>query len=287
MMRALGRGVHGFGWHRELLPLSGHGNQSRAMDLELDASLASAYSSRSQRARVLTEGWLAKRGYCPSCGSEQLRRLANNNPAADFACAACAELFELKSGARLIGAKVVDGAYSTMVARIRDGAAPNLLLSRYCAARLTILDAVVVPRHFLTESAIERRKPLSPRARRAGWVGCNILMAALPEPARIHLVSEGVAAPRDRVLRAWKQCLFLREAPNAVARGWLVDVMACIDEIGRTTFTLAEAYAHETRLRRLYPGNANIRPKIRQQLQRLRDVGYLRFLGNGVYERVG
>lgn len=35
----------------------------------------------------------------------------------------------------------------------------------------------------------------------------------------------------------------------------------------------------------LYPGNNNVRPKIRQQLQVLRDRGWLEFNGRGVYRR--
>ncbi len=33
----------------------------------------------------------------------------------------------------------------------------------------------------------------------------------------------------------------------------------------------------------MHSENKNIKPKIRQQLQFLRDKGYLEFLGNGVY----
>ncbi len=42
-------------------------------------------------------------------------------------------------------------------------------------------------------------------------------------------------------------------------------------------------YRFEDRLSALYPGNNNVRPKIRQQLQVLRDRGWLEFLGRGRY----
>jgi type II restriction enzyme len=42
-------------------------------------------------------------------------------------------------------------------------------------------------------------------------------------------------------------------------------------------------YGFEARLAALYPGNINVRPKIRQQLQALRDRGWLEFLGRGRY----
>lgn len=255
------------------------------MDLSLDADLAKPYTSQSQRARVLTEHWLGSQGYCPNCGYQPLRKLPNNKPAADFECMQCSEIFELKSGSKAIGGRVVDGAYATMVARIQSGKAPNLLLSRYDANRLTIIDAIVVPRHFLTESVIEKRRPLSPDARRAGWVGCNILVQQLPSNGRISIVKDGAACAQDVVCHAWRQCLFLQRERSVTARGWLIDVMACIDDIGLDEFSLRDLYAFDQRLERLYPDNANIRPKIRQQLQRLRDAGYLTFLGDGRYRR--
>ena len=49
--------------------------------------------------------------------------------------------------------------------------------------------------------------------------------------------------------------------------------------------TLDEVYAHEAALATLYPGNNNVRPKIRQQLQVLRDRGWLAFNGRGAYRR--
>ena len=59
--------------------------------------------------------------------------------------------------------------------------------------------------------------------------------------------------------------------------------MKCVEAIGRESFTLDDAYGFEPRLARLYPGNNNVRPKIRQQLQVLRDRGWLEFLGRGRY----
>jgi len=41
-------------------------------------------------------------------------------------------------------------------------------------------------------------------------------------------------------------------------------------------FTTQDIYAHEKALARAHPENHNVRPKIRQQLQVLRDAGELR-----------
>ena len=48
-------------------------------------------------------------------------------------------------------------------------------------------------------------------------------------------------------------------------------------------FTLADVYAHAASLAKLHPNNRHVRDKIRQQLQVLRDLGLLQFLGGGSY----
>lgn len=58
-----------------------------------------------------------------------------------------------------------------------------------------------------------------------------------------------------------------------------------LEAIGRPEFTLDDVYAHEAALAAIYPGNNNVRPKIRQQLQVLRDRGWLEFNGRGSYRR--
>ena len=84
------------------------------------------------------------------------------------------------------------------------------------------------------------------------------------------------------MLEQWRSTLFLREE-SVDRRGWLIEVMKCVELIGRPEFTIDDVYAFEGRLSQLYPGNNNVRPKIRQQLQVLRDQGYLEFVGRGSY----
>lgn len=62
--------------------------------------------------------------------------------------------------------------------------------------------------------------------------------------------------------------------------------MKAVEAVNLPEFTLADVYAHEAPLSMLYPGNHNVRPKIRQQLQVLRDRGWLKFNGRGTYRRV-
>lgn len=240
------------------------------------------YVSGSQTARVSTERWVADWAYCPNCGNQNIKQLPPNMPVADFYCASCQEQYELKSHSKPLGRRVVDGAYHTKIERLASDSSPNLFLMRYDQGARQVVDLLVVPKHFFIADIIEKRKPLGPTAKRAGWVGSNILLDQLPAAGRIFLVRGGEPAPKDQVLTTWQRTLFLRDA-GLEARGWLIEVMKCVEMIGRPTFTLDEVYSFERRLAAMYPDNMHVRPKIRQQLQVLRDSGFLEFVSKGNY----
>lgn len=201
---------------------------------------------------------------------------------ADFHCGTCAEEYELKSQKGRFGPKVVDGAYATMCKRLSADNNPNLILMNYSLAARQVTNLIVVPKHVFVLKTIERRKPLAETARRAGWVGCNILLKEVPDAGKIVVVRDGLLTPKDVVLEKWRATSFLG-AQSVSGRGWLIEVMKCVEALRRNEFALADVYAFENRLNRLYPGNNNIRPKIRQQLQLLRDCGYLEFAARGFY----
>jgi type II restriction enzyme len=142
----------------------------------------------------------------------------------------------------------------------------------------------VIPKHFFTPDIIEQRKPLSLAARRSGWVGCNIRLNGIPNAGRIFVVKNGVIESTRSVFAQWRRTLFLRDQKDLRSKGWLLSVMRCIDRIPRSVFSLADLYAFEPELMSIYPENKHIRPKIRQQLQVLRDMGYLIFVGAGTYQ---
>jgi len=60
-------------------------------------------------------------------------------------------------------------------------------------------------------------------------------------------------------------------------------VLNVVRALGKQEFLLPEVYAHADQLQRLHPQNRNVLAKIRQQLQRLRDMGFVEFLGGGRY----
>lgn len=68
--------------------------------------------------------------------------------------------------------------------------------------------------------------------------------------------------------------------------GWKLEVFNCLDSIERKSFLLNDAYAFEDVLSQKYPHNRNIKDKIRQQLQYLRDLGLIEFKGRGVYRKL-
>ena len=240
------------------------------------------YASPSQNARVLTEGWMRRWAFCPACGHEEISQFANNRPAADFSCPHCSEQYELKSTKGSFGNKVVDGAYDTLCKRLTSDENPNFAFMSYSATTLSVRNLFVVPKQFVRPEIVEKRKPLARSARRAGWVGCNIKIDHVPASGKIFVIRDGLEIDRRVVLEQWRRTLFLREEKPA-ARGWLIDVMGCCDAIGKREFTIEDVYRFEPRLSALYPGNNNVRAKIRQQLQVLRDGGYLEFLGSGNY----
>ncbi|WP_082520273.1 DpnI domain-containing protein [Rhodanobacter sp. Root480] len=252
------------------------------MDLNFDALLAAHYKGPTQWARVVTERWVSTHLFCPSCG-HSLESYPNNTPAADFLCLTCHEQFELKSKQGLFGSRIVDGAYSAMLRRLRSNQAPNLLGLTYDRAQARVRNLFVIPSQFFVPEIIERRKPLAPTARRAGWVGCNILVRKVPPAGRVSIITDGVAIAKGDVLKAWRRTLFLRDQPQLEKRGWLLDVMNCVERLEKPQFQLSDVYQHEDSIARLHPGNRHVRAKIRQQLQVLRDSGFLEFLGQGQY----
>lgn len=243
---------------------------------------SSTYISGSQSARVRTERWVSDWMYCINCGEPSLSQFPNNSPVADFFCPNCQDQFEVKSTKKAIGTRVADGAYFTKIERLQSATNPNLLLIGYDAAANSVSNVCVVPKHFFTTEIIEKRRPLAATARRAGWIGSNILLGKVPEAGRIYVFRDGMALSKESVLSKWQQTLFLRETGGS-ARGWLIEVMKAVEAIGRTDFSLEDVYAFERHFSSLYPDNNNVRPKIRQQLQVLRDNGYLEFTSRGQY----
>jgi type II restriction enzyme len=171
-----------------------------------------------------------------------------------------------------------------MVRAIRKDSTPNLFILQYSDVTWEVLNIVLIPHFAFPLSAIEKRRPLSSTARRAGWVGCNILLNEIPPDARISVIESGkIVSP----LTVRRQFARLRPLENVrpPTRGWTLEVLNVIRSLRSSEFSLHEVYAFEEKFAELHPGNKHIRDKIRQQLQVLRELGIIQFLGAGTYSR--
>ena len=252
------------------------------MQLSLNTTLASQYKSQSQAIRVMTEDWVKNEIFCPNCGNF-INDFENNKPVADFYCKSCNEEYELKSKKDSMGKKIVDGSYGKMIERLDSIKNPSFFFLNYDLKNYKVQNFVVIPKHFFIPEIIEKRKPLSEKARRAGWVGCNILLQSIPLSGKIFYVKNSKFENKKDVLKNWQKTLFLQEAKKVDLKGWILDVMNCIDVLNKKEFTLGEIYKFENILSQKYPENKHVKDKIRQQLQFLRDKGYLEFIESGKY----
>jgi type II restriction enzyme len=250
------------------------------MNVSMPIALAAGYKSSAQRARVVTEGWAAQALYCPACTRDHLDPSPPNTRAVDFRCGRCAQSYQLKGKSSPFTGKVIDGAYRAMMAALSTDTAPSLFLLHYTPADWTVANLMLVPAFAFPPSAIECRKPLAATARRAGWIGCFIVLSRIPVEARIDLVRAGQAVPSATVRSRYQRLLPLKQIA-APERGWTLDVLNAARGLGRQEFTNQDMYAHSEQLARLHPENRHITDKSRQQLQILRDAGFLTHVGPG------
>lgn len=247
----------------------------------MDPRCASGYKSASQIARKVTEAWAGANLFCAACESPSLAPEAVNAEAVDFRCTTCRAAYQLKAMKSWNERRVPDAGYDAMMRALRGDSIPNLLVMQY-SLQWMVHNLTLIPSFFFSPAAIQKRRPLSPNARRAGWVGCNILLSAIAADGKIRMVMQGSAVPAHVVRENYQRVRPLSRVATS-SRGWTLDVLRIIRGIGRVRFCLADVYASEGALADVYPGNRNVRPKIRQQLQVLRDLGYIRFEGRGQY----
>lgn len=256
------------------------------MDLHFNQSLASGYHSGSQISRVITEDWMARNMFCPVCGAPVLGHYEANKPVADFFCEDCKSDFELKSKeskTALVSHKIADGAYGTMIERITSLNNPHLFVMTY--ANWSVNNLLIIPKFFFVPAIIEKRKPLADTARRAGWVGCNIEIGSIPESGKIFIIRNSKQEDKSKIVDLYQRTLALQTS-KIDNRGWLMDVLKCVERIPKNDFTTQEMYAFVDELQRKHPDNNYVQDKIRQQLQFLRDKGFIKFTSRGHYKKI-
>ncbi len=248
----------------------------------MPVDLAAAYKSPSQRARIISEAWGCRNLYCPRCDSPRVEPSTVNTQVVDFVCPRCTAPFQLKSQSHAFSRRVTDAAYEVMRRAIQEGRTPHLFTLHYDPLSWRVRNLTLIPSFALTLSCLEKRKPLAPTARRKGWVGCNILLFSIPVDARIAMISDGSPASPG-IVRGQYSRLQPLERIEYQNRSWTLDVLNLVRSLRKQEFSLTEVYRASDELQQLHPNNLHVREKIRQQLQRLRDMGLLAFLGHGKY----
>ncbi len=241
------------------------------------------YKSNSQIARVLSENWFHSEMYCPCCLNTNIENYPNNQKATDFFCSNCRNEFQTKCSNKKFTRKVLDGEFNTMMNFINSNKSPNLFLMQYSNQDWFVKNLFLIPKFFIVPSIIEKRKPLSTDARRAGWIGCNFLLDNLPEEGKIAIIKDEKIIEKELVNKKWARMIFLNNY-NSSIRGWTSDVLKCINKISKEEFVIKDIYEFKNYLQRLHPNNKHIEAKIRQQLQILRNNNLIEFTSKGVYK---
>lgn len=247
------------------------------MNLSFEQSLSKNYTNNSQKIRAMSEPWTVQNIFCPNCGHE-LSELENNKKVSDFLCKNCLENFEQKASKNKFKNKVLASEYYSLIQRLEATDKPHFFFLHYLDVIFSVNDFFVVPKYFFVSEIIEKRKPLSNNAKRAGWTWANILFSQIPSSWKIYYVEDGKIISKEKILQKWEKTKFLKEIKRDNLKWWILDIMNCIDSLNKTDFKLKEIYAFEKDLEILHPENKNIKPKIRQQLQFLRDKWYLEFI---------
>ena len=169
-----------------------------------------------------------------------------------------------------------------MMDAIRTDATPNFFFMQYDLDSWRVKNLLLIPSFAFPVSAIVKRPPLAATARRAGWVGCNIALNRIPIDARIPVVRESEVSPAKKVREQYRHVKPLQEL-NAKQRGWTLDVLNAVRRLRKAEFTTAEMYAFTRELEELHPDNRHVKDKIRQQLQVLRDRGFLVQITRGIW----
>lgn len=250
--------------------------------LSFNQDLIINYTNNSQKVRVMSENWTENNIYCPNCWYKIIN-LENNKKVSDFLCENCKENYEQKASKNKFKDKVLSSEYNTLIERLNSKNKPNLFFLYYLKKHLLVNDFFTVPKYFFIPEIIEKRKPLSLTAKRAGWTWSNILFSKIPNFWKIYYIEDWKVSSKEEVLKKWNKITFFKDIKQIKSKGWILDIMNIIESLWKKDFKLQEIYNFEVDLKFLHPENNNVKPKIRQQLQILRDKGYLEFVSGGKY----
>ncbi len=251
--------------------------------MKLSVELAESYNSPRQKARVITESWVAENCNCPFCGGK-LEPFPNNNKCSDFKCSKCSESFELKSKKGKFS-KTINGAeYKTTLEKVRCSENPNWLLLEHDGLNITGL--VLIPKYFIYDEMVIPREPLGQNARRAGWQGCKLDLKKLPSFGKISLIKDCQITECKIVNFRLKQAEYFKKS-NIKEKGWKLEILSYVDSFSDNIFTYNQMKRFFPLLKETHPNNNNVDKKVSQVLQQLRDSGFIKFVDNdGLYMKL-
>src|ERR1019366_2914049 len=178
--------------------------------------------------------WGAGNLYCAACECNSVTQAAANTKAIDFTCPRCTASYQLKAGRQWNERRIPDAGYSAMMTAIQSDAVPNLLVLQY-TPEWRVANLMLVPSFLFNESAVQKRKPLSATARRAGWIGCNILLSAIPDHGKLRIVQAGSITHAQSVREQYNRLRPLASLAPTM-RGWTLDVLRVLQTLGEREF---------------------------------------------------
>lgn len=113
----------------------------------------------------------------------------------------------------------------------------------------------------------------------------HILYSDIPEQGKIKIIENRQLKAIDNVVNQYKHIKQL-QTDSIESRGWLIDVLNCVNSIPRKDFSLIDVYKFTDELQKKHIDNHNVQAKIRQQLQLLRDKGFIEFTERGHYRKL-
>lgn len=244
----------------------------------------SNYVSKSQIARIVTEDWCTDNLYCPFCDSSKISPYEKNKKVYDYYCNNCGENYQLKSKKNNLGNSILDGAYAPMINAIKNKETPNFLLMSYFENFQYVKNLILIPKNNIFEENIEPRKPLSINARRPGWIGCYINIENVATIGKVLIVDNCKVVEMKEVRKKAKAST---QIFNEISKdsSWINDMLLVIEK-QNDIFTLADVYKYESFFKNRHQNNNNIKAKIRQKLQVVRDLGIVEFTKRGEYKKL-
>ena len=109
-------------------------------------------------------------------------------------------------------------------------------------------------------------------------------MKNIPSTAKIPIVINGKSVSKDIVVTQYNK-VFTLQTKSVESRGWIMDILNLVERMNES-FSLNQIYSFADELKLKHPYNNHIKDKIRQQLQVLRDKGFLEFLGMAIIKKV-